>query len=359
MATIRRLKSGTYQAILTITGGKRISATGKSQDEALKAVFKLADNPITSTRSKSPKSPNPTQQITVGDAIDRYINSKCLILSPSTIQSYKWMRDARFKSLMCMPLSGLNAEVLQLAVNAEAAEVSPKTVKNAYGLITSAVGMIAPDIKLTVTLPRKAKKDIYVPDADEVARIYQMVVGYDNGKLIKPFLLATQCGLRASEIAGLRKECVNEDSIVINQSMIYTHDMGNVIKQPKSASGYRTIPISPTLSKTILTGCKEGDLVYDSSSHYITSLWIRFRKKYDLPQHLNFHALRHHFASQCLLQGIPQKYIANMMGHSGTKMIEQVYQHIFPSALAEYGKKLAENTDLLLNCDGCDGRCDG
>lgn len=357
MATIRRLQSGNYQAILMVAGGKRISATGKTKDDALKAVFKLAENPTPSTRSKSPKSksPTPTQQITVGDAVDRYINSKCLILSPSTIQSYRWMRKKRFKSLMTVPLNELSNEVLQLAVNNEASEVAPKTVYNAYGLITSAVGMIASDIKLSVTLPRKLKKDIYVPDADEVARIYPKVKEYDNGKLIKPFLLATQCGLRASEIAGLRKECVKEDSIIINQSMIYTHDNGNVVKQPKSASGYRTIPISPTLSQTLLTGCKDGDLVYDSSSHYITSLWIRFRKKYNLPQHLNFHALRHHFASQCLLQGIPQKYIAEMMGHSGTKMIEQVYQHIFPSALNEYGQRLAEHTDLLLKCDD---RCD-
>ena len=60
MATVRRLQSGNYQAILMVAGGKRISATGKTKDDALKAVFKLAENPTPSTRSKSPKSKSPT-----------------------------------------------------------------------------------------------------------------------------------------------------------------------------------------------------------------------------------------------------------------------------------------------------------
>lgn len=40
MATIRKLKSGNYQAIITVDG-RKISATGKTEDEALKAVFNL------------------------------------------------------------------------------------------------------------------------------------------------------------------------------------------------------------------------------------------------------------------------------------------------------------------------------
>lgn len=352
MATVRRLKSGNYQAILTVKG-KRISATGKTKDEALQAVFNLSSKPTPSPASipiSAPSSSSTTHstQLTIGEVVDRYINSKCLILSPSTITAYKIIRRNRFKSLMCLPLSSLNNEVLQLAVNQEVTEVSPKSVCNAYGLITSAVGMIAPDLRLNATLPRKVKKEIYVPDADEIAKIYQMVKDYDNGKLIKPFLLASQCGLRASEIAGLQRDCVNKDCVIIKQAMIYTYDNGNTIKQPKSASGYRTIPISQSLSDTLLDNCTENS-VCGMDSHYISLLWIKFRKKYKLPDHLNFHALRHHFASQCLLHGIPQKYIAEMMGHNGTKMIEQVYQHIFPSALSAYGQMLADNTNALLS----------
>lgn len=353
MATVRKLKSGNYQAILTHKG-KRISATGATKDEALQAVFALSANnskPAPSmsipTLTPNPNPVNPTMRLTVGEIIDRYINSKSLILSPSTIEAYKVIRHNRFKTLMPMPLYTLTTEVVQAAINSEILEVAPKTVCNSYGLLTSAVGMFAPTITLNATLPRKTKKDIYVPDADEVARIYKMVQEYDGGKLIKPFLLASQCGLRASEIAGLERDCVKKDCVVIKQAMIYTCSQKNIVKSPKSAKGYRTIPISTALSELLLRDCV-GKSVCNTDAHYLSVLWIRFRQKYNLPAHLNFHALRHHFASQCLLQGVPQKYIAEMMGHSGTKMIEQVYQHVFPSALSVYGQMLAAKTDTLL-----------
>ena len=55
--------------------------------------------------------------------------------------------------------------------------------------------------------------------------------------------------------------------------------------------------------------------------------------------------MRHHYASKCLLIGMPQKYIAEIMGHSSTRMIEQVYQHVFGSAMEEYANKIRNKMD--------------
>jgi integrase len=81
-------------------------------------------------------------------------------------------------------------------------------------------------------------------------------------------------------------------------------------------------------------------------------MWGRFSKYNCLPEHLNFHALRHAFASNCLINGIPQKYTAELMGHSGTTMIDTVYQHTFPSAMQAYANTLIHNADNLLKSDG-------
>lgn len=339
MATVRKLKSGNYQAILT-ANGKRISATGRTKDEALKAVFLIStDANISST--------TPSEMLTLGEAIDRYIASKSAVISPTTYEGYMVIRRNRFKTLMPLPLNQLTPEILQAAVNAEVLRISPKSVCNSYGLITSAVGMFAPDMQLSVTLPRKTKKEIYVPDSDEIESIYSKVKEYDKGKLIKPFLLATQCGLRASEIAGLTVDCVKPDCIIIRKAMVYTREKGNTVKQPKSAKGYRTIPISKSLSSILLNKCTD-DSICGADSHYISNLWVRFRDKYDLPKHLNFHALRHYFASHCLQQNIPQKYIAELMGHNGTALLENVYQHTFESVMAGYAKTLVNETDELI-----------
>lgn len=37
------------------------------------------------------------------------------------------------------------------------------------------------------------------------------------------------------------------------------------------------------------------------------------------------------------------------MGHKGVKMIEQVYQHTFPSAMSEYGNKMREKSSSFLS----------
>lgn len=349
MATIRKLKSGNYQAIITVDG-RKISAAGKTQDEALKAVFNLAHNKPSPTPSATFSIPTPTSTLstlTVGEAIDRYITAKECIISPTTCDTYRGLRRNQFKMLMSLPLSNLTQEIVQIAVNEEAKKVSAKTVSNAYGLLTATLGMFAPNLHISATLPRRVKKEIYVPDSEEIARIYDKVKEYNKGRLIKPFLLATQCGLRASEIAGLTTDCVKSDCIVINKAKVHTRTQGEVVKQPKSAKGYRTIPISPALSTILLRGCV-GESVCGVSSHDITRMWGRFSKQNYLPEHLNFHALRHAFASTCLINGIPQKYTAELMGHSGTTMIDTVYQHTFPSAMQAYANTLIHNADKLL-----------
>lgn len=358
MATVRKLRSGNYQAIVTVDG-KRISATGKTQDDALQSVFALVNNtqspaptlPTSITTPTPQNTPQNTQpSMTVGEAIDRYIISKCTIISPTTCDTYRGLRRNQLQTLMPIPINCITQEMVQVAINSEAQKVAAKTVSNAYGLLTAALGMFAPSLHLSVTLPRRIKKDIYVPDSDEIARLYDKIKEYNKGRLIKPFLLATQCGLRASEIAGLTVDCVKADCIIINKAKVHTRTQGEVVKQPKSAKGYRSIPISQSLSTLLLKGCN-GESVCGVSSHDITRMWGRFSKKYQLPQHLNFHALRHAFASNCLIQGIPQKYTAELMGHSGTTMIDTVYQHTFPSAMDAYAKKLTNNADKLLISD--------
>ncbi len=351
MASIKKTKSGKYQVTVYIGGGinKQKVVTADTKDEALSKALQIKQEmlngiPTGVVEHCEKTTTNPT--ITVGEAIDRYIAAKERIISPTTLDNYTCARKNQLQSLMTLPMSMVTSEVVQLAINTDAIKVATKTIRNAYGLLSSAIKMFAPSVNLMVTLPKCRKKDIYVPDDKEVAEIYELVKAYAGGRLIKPFLLATQCGLRASEIAGLRTNCIKPDCVIIKQAMVHT-TKGEIVKTPKSITSTRSIPISSTLYDILVNNCA-GDVVCDISSHELTQVWWRFRNKYDLPNHLNFHALRHHFASACLLKGIPQKYIAELMGHSDTTMIERVYQHTFPSAMAKYANIITSNTDDLV-----------
>ena len=58
-------------------------------------------------------------------------------------------------------------------------------------------------------------------------------------------------------------------------------------------------------------------------------------------ERLTFHELRHTYASALVNAGVPLAFIAEQLGHSGTKMVEKHYGHLCPSAKAESIRKLA------------------
>lgn len=56
--------------------------------------------------------------------------------------------------------------------------------------------------------------------------------------------------------------------------------------------------------------------------------------------YLNFHQLRHTYASTLVNAGLPLAYVAAQLGHSDTRMVEKHYGHLAPTALAEAVRKL-------------------
>ncbi len=332
MASAKKLPSGKWRVLL-YTGadeqGKRkyksFTADSKKEAEFLAAQYNQLH--IEVNRS----------EMTLRAATERYIKSKENILSPSTVRGYYVILKNYLPRLFAVKIKDINQEIIQIAFNDFAKSYSAKTCRNAHGLIADVLKSERPDLHLKTTLPQKSKSDIYVPDAQEIEQIYPLTEGTN---IEIPFILATQCGLRASEISGLDVSCVYPDHIEIKQARVDGLD-GAVLKKPKSYSGFRSIPISAEIHD-ILISKADGSRICSMTSTSISSAWGKFRAKHKIDAHCNFHALRHHFASRCLLLGIPQKYIAELMGHNSLNMIEKVYQHVFPSAMAEFAEMLRE-----------------
>jgi integrase len=56
--------------------------------------------------------------------------------------------------------------------------------------------------------------------------------------------------------------------------------------------------------------------------------WKAVKELGGLPESLNFYALRHHFISTLVAQGMPLLAVAKLAGHKSTDMIEQHYGHL-------------------------------
>jgi integrase len=61
---------------------------------------------------------------------------------------------------------------------------------------------------------------------------------------------------------------------------------------------------------------------------------------------INFHVLRHSYASRLVMAAIPLPVVSANLGHADTRMVEKHYGHLAPSYVADTIRKLAPNLGL-------------
>ena len=297
-----------------MVGGKRVSVVDGNPAVAQARAVALKSGLIEEKKSGP--------SMTVGEAIDRYIESKDAVLSPSTIRGYKQLRKNALQELMCKKLSDLTQEDVQRAVNRMARNKSPKRVRNAHGLLTATIAMYRPGFILRTALPQRERTEIQIPTIAEIQIIAEKAKGTD---FELPFLLATWMGLRTSEIRGLTWDCVNGNMLHIKQAVVDGVD-GPELKTTKTYSGNRKIQIPPYILSLINAQEKTDKYIVHLSRGSLYNKFTRMCKKCGIPAY-RFHDLRHVQASVMLALGVPDKYAMERMGHASTNMLKTVYQH--------------------------------
>lgn len=310
--------------IQVMIDGKRYSKQFDSEREALywAAGMKTKQR----TESVSPHN------LTLRQATEKYIESKNSVLSPSTVAGYIRLSQNHFQELSNIKLSDLRVESIQRAVNKMAKDYSPKTVKNAYGLLTAVLGEYLPGVNLrSVKLPQRERVEIVVPSEKDILDITNAVKG-TSAEL--PTLLAMWLGLRMSEIRGLTWDCVTQDTIHIKQALV---DEG--LKTTKTYSSNRVLPLPPYIKKLIDQQEKTSSFIVPASRRAIHSRFQYYLNKSGV-KHFRFHDLRHVNASVMLALNVPDKYAMQRMGHASTNMLKTVYQHTMTEKQVEVGNML-------------------
>ena len=347
---ITQLPSGNYNAKVydyTTADGKRkyksITASSKSEVKRQIAVF-LADREELREEREMQKDPS---YMTVGEAIDKYIESKCNVLSPSTIRGYRQVRNNAFSALMGESIRNVDSAMIQVAVNDEAERNSPKTVRNKYGLLISALSVYAPDLRIKVTLPQKIKPDIAIPTEWEIKRMFEAVKGTD---MEIPLCLGALCGMRRSEIAALLWDDVNfeQGTITIRAAKVLNEDGDFITKGTKTIAGKRIIRMFTRVAEVLQTAkaVSESETVTTLLPSHITDRFPEMLKKAGLP-HYRFHDLRHYTVSVMLSLNMPKNYIADYVGHETERMIDLVYGHIMATAKTTFEDRVNDYYDRI------------
>lgn len=313
MAKAKKLKSGSWRVLVydyTDQNGKRkyksITAPTKKEAEYAAAEYALI--------SRDNKS---YENLTLSEAFKLYIESKSSVLSPSTIAGYKRQAKNYFQLLMPIKLSKLTSQLIQTAVNEMCVSHSPKTVRNAHGLLHSVLSAYAPQLHFNTTLPQKIKPQYIIPTTQEINTLLSSA----NDLIRLPIILASQGGLRRSEICALTPSDFTDLGVNINKSVVYDNNGNLCIKTTKTIAGTRFVPLPPNVIDIARSWQH-----YNCTPASLSNAFNRLRNSCDVPK-FSFHKLRHYFASELHSRGIPDQYIAEIGGWETVEMLHNIYQH--------------------------------
>jgi len=271
---------------------------------------------------------------TMHDAVSRYIDSKRGVLSPSTIRSYEGMQKNYFSKIFgSLRLKEMSNTAIQVWISDLSKDLSPKTVRNAHGLLASTIEMFLPDFHLNTTLPAKKKPELYTPSDEDIKKLLKHIEGKE---LEIAVLLAAFGPLRRGEICALTLEDIKGNVVSVNKSMVLGPDGLWHVKQPKTYGSYRQVEF-PDFVIQKLKGI-EGKII-KATPDQISSRFIRSIEATKLP-HFRFHDLRHYSASIMHAIGVPDQYILQRGGWSSDNIMKSVYRNVIDAEAIKQNKKI-------------------
>lgn len=193
-----------------------------------------------------------------------------------------------------------------------------------------------------INKPSRAKKTIEVFTVPEQLRLESFLLqDLDDKKL--GVLLSLYTGIRIGELCGLKNEDIDLETrtIHIQRTVERIRNIGEghesktslVVGDVKSISSNRIIPIPQNLFEFLSSFKKERQefLVEGKTYSYIDprTYQYAFQKylKTTNTKIVNFHALRHTFATRCIESGMDTKTLSEILGHSSVSITLNTYVH--------------------------------
>lgn len=331
-----QLPSGAWRCRV-YADGKTHSITRATEKEAIAEAMAL---------KAGLKEENKVENITLTKAIDRYITDRSSILSPSTVRGYRTLQANRFQSIMEMPVAKISTQAVQRAVNVDAKTVSPKTLKNALGLISGVLGYYGIEIgKLTLPEQQRHEKQIYTQE--QLRILLDAIRGTDIEIVV---LLAAWLGLRRSEILGLRWDAIDYENgtIHITEAVVPDENHKMVVKGTKTAASKRVLNCPEYVLDVFKRTKKEGDRLVTVHPDTVRRRIEAICDKAGIP-YIGLHALRHQNASTMLLLNVPDKYVMERGGWSNTATPKAVYQHTMDEGRTAANKAIDDYFNSLVS----------
>ncbi|MDY4081191.1 MAG: site-specific integrase [Candidatus Metalachnospira sp.] len=345
MATAKKLPSGQWRA-LVYSHNVKVNGKQKRIYESFTAATKKEAEFMAAEFILKKENRIIPQNMTLGEAIDAYIELSAPILSKTSIASYEKIKRNYFLDLMDIPIKKITSNIVQQSINREitrpskryndGTKLSAKTINNAFGLIATVLKKYNPSLVLDVKLPKKENhiKELIPPEI-----IFDIVKGTD---IELPVLLAMWLSFSMSEIRGLTKsKSISNGYISIKEVIVDVDNKPVIKKQAKAFYRIRSLKIPTYIQNLINNTNPNEDRLVTLSGHAIYMRFKRLLEKNNLP-HMTFHDLRHVNASVMAQLRIPDKYAMERGGWKTDAVMKNIYQHTFSEQRELVDKRIDE-----------------
>ena len=199
------------------------------------------------------------------------------------------------------------------------------------------------------TMPKTEKKQMDILTSAERKRLENYLI-HNQNKTNIAVLLCLFTGLRVGELCGLKWEDIDFDNAVLYVKRTIQRVSKNgksqvIIGTPKSKTSVRTVPI-PAFVLDILKNYRNGDFYIITGQSKPTeprTMQNRFKtilKLCDI-RNVNFHLLRHTYATVCIEKGFDPKTLSELLGHADAAITLNRYCHPSMQIKKDYVSRLS------------------
>ena len=304
----------------------------------------------------------------LNEFLDKWLDEIAVLkLREQTLIGYKWLLKQYIRpKLGAKRLSDVQAyEIQKLYNDMKKANYSPKTIRHAHNVLSSAMKqavkwkMLMQNPCELCELPRQVKTEMKYFSPIEAKCFLETA---QENKHFALFQLALQTGARPGEYLGLQWKDIDFEQKVlsIKRTVIEVKGGGFRFDEPKTAGSRRSIPISQGLVDSIKrhrrkqleakmklgSEYQNNDLVFASEiGTPLQKKNIRDRhfkpllKKANLPD-IRLYDLRHTMATLLLCEGVNPKIVSERLGHASIVLTLDTYSHVLPTMQEDATDKL-------------------
>ena len=291
----------------------------------------------------------PSSGMKVKELLELWLEDNRMRLKDSTQYRYRYLIDAHIlpalgeEEIQTITASAVNAFLTRKLESGRldhSGGLSSAYVRSMMLIMKAALNyagrlQLCPPLAGVIHRPPYAAKPLRILDGEEQTLLLHYCMTNQN-ETTAGILISMFSGLRIGEVCALRWEDVDLENRVLHIRHTVSRggkEKGTVIQSPKTRASRRDIPISSKLLPVLEAGYRRrnSDYVTSQDSGFTNPRTYEYRyhsvlRSCGIPD-INYHALRHTFATGCVASGMDIKSLSEILGHTSASTTLNIYVH--------------------------------